>query len=240
MQADGQCRMCSVLNAMTRCSQQLRRVDFRRALTHCMIFTAVIGSAMASFTIDEPQEDFPESAHPPAQVSWADNIVQIAHPASEMLLYGFWAAHSCPCAGPSGARKLKHALALSGLQRGLNGLIPLQTARRSLKEVLACPPIGLTPLQDFDLANFISAPWYAQAMVGTSATHSMLTASTVGTYKSCAWLSLALTFSCTAWRSARKRIIETLPCSNPRSISQPPPSSASKHFTSPLIRWTSR
>ncbi|CAK0785636.1 hypothetical protein CVIRNUC_008847 [Coccomyxa viridis] len=63
---------------------------------------------MASFTIDEPQEDFPESAHPPAQ-----------------------------------------------------------PARRSLKEALACPPIGLTPLQDFDLANFISAPWYAQAMQPT-------------------------------------------------------------------------
>ena len=31
-----------------------------------------------------------------------------------------------------------------------------------------CPPSGLGPLQNFDLASFISAPWYAQAMVRTS------------------------------------------------------------------------
>ncbi len=37
---------------------------------------------------------------------------------------------------------------------------------RSLKDAATstCPP-PVTPLQDFDLANFISAPWYAQAMV---------------------------------------------------------------------------
>lgn len=37
-----------------------------------------------------------------------------------------------------------------------------------------------------------------------------------------------------------KRIMETLPCSNPPSISQPPPSSAFGPFTSPLIGVTSR
>lgn len=30
---------------------------------------------------------------------------------------------------------------------------------------VSCPPSNLAPLQDFDLANFVSAPWYAQAMV---------------------------------------------------------------------------
>jgi hypothetical protein len=29
----------------------------------------------------------------------------------------------------------------------------------------SCPPANLAPMQDFDLANFVSAPWYAQAMV---------------------------------------------------------------------------
>ena len=36
-------------------------------------------------------------------------------------------------------------------------------------QVPICPPSGLGPLQNFDLANFISAPWYAQAMVCATA-----------------------------------------------------------------------
>ena len=75
MEANRKCTMCVAPNAVSRCSRQLRRLEFRRALTHCMMFTASFGSALASNTIDEPQEDFHHPADLPAQVSWADNIV---------------------------------------------------------------------------------------------------------------------------------------------------------------------
>ena len=88
MSASEKCMMCYAYNARTRCSQQLRRVDFRRALTHCMIVTAFIGSALASMTIDEPQEDFLYPAHLPAQVSRANDIVHITLTALDLLLYG--------------------------------------------------------------------------------------------------------------------------------------------------------
>ena len=80
MQADGQCTMCSAPNAITRRSQRLRIMVFRKSLTHCMIFTAVVGSALASITINEPQEELLHSSQLPAQVSGADNIVHTAHP----------------------------------------------------------------------------------------------------------------------------------------------------------------
>ena len=44
----------------------------------------------------------------------------------------------------------------------------IQGPRRALSDALACPPPGLGPLQTFDLANFISDPWYAQAMVSSA------------------------------------------------------------------------
>lgn len=66
---------------------------------------------------------------------------------------------------------ISHASGKSALVGGTankSSLCDLKGPRRALSDALTCPPPGLGPLQNFDLANFISAPWYAQAMVSSA------------------------------------------------------------------------
>ncbi len=114
-------------------------------------------------------------------------------------------------------------------------------------QVPTCPPSGLGPLQNLDLANFISAPWYAQAMVCPSpklqwscwhcaCTHTLadhrvrrqLAQNVGGNRHELQSLSMQLVHP----------EIDPVLCSNQHFTSPPPPCSAFRPCTSPLIAQT--
>lgn len=56
-------------------------------------------------------------------------------------------------------------LPLALLLTGACAVKPTDASARRMLEDKACPPPGFDALSDFDLASFISAPWYVQKQV---------------------------------------------------------------------------
>ena len=106
----------------------------------------------------------------------------------------------------------------------------------------SCPPNGLGPLQNFNLANFISAPWYAQAMVGPTSpcgVHSLAAhALIVITRQLVTNLHMGKSLHSMPMHCLHPELAPVL-CSNQHIINPPQPFSASGHFTNPLTAMTS-
>ena len=203
-----------------------------------MIFTAFVGSALASLAADEPQEDFLHSAHLPTQVSWADIFVQTCIGIAPVRLVESTQLPVCRLFRCQEAKEYLGSFWLAERSKRAHSFADGKEKSQggtSLSSHRAEAPAGLRP-----------GDLHIRAMVCTGhGGHFCFSQHAHSQHRSVSQVLHKAQPGARARAQPRlelfyRLIMERLPCSNPHSISQPPPSSASGHFTSPLIRMTSR